>query len=788
MQFNKIKSTVITLLMGLCCIFTAYAQTFKTKCPSSASQDETIRVEYTVSTDKASHFNFPQTSDFTILAGPSTSHYSSTQIINGKRSSSSSVTYTYILQANKTGKLNIPRPTISVGSQTLQATAATINITAGNPSQSSGRKTQQTPRSKDEEDVQELRTARAITSNDLFVKCTASKTGISEQEPTLITYKLYARNGIGVEGIQPRKKPDMQGFWTQEIELPRQLPVDYERIGKDPFRVYTFMQFLVFPMQGGELTIPSVDVEVTALQRPESIDMLDAYFNGGALYAETFLRKTSEIKVNVKPLPSPKPENYCEAVGRFTAEGKLLTEEPASNDVVNYQITIRGSGNMKLIQAPKIQMPSSFETYDPKSEENYETSTEGVEGSVTFNYTFVPRQEGDYEIPETEFGYYDTESHSYKTITIPATPLHVKKGNRSREDVEREVAFRNGNIRPDRNESSGSLSIGWIAYVSVLGAIVLLVILLEWLTRSKFFSSISKKWQSGGHSRNKRIAAAEKALQAGNAELFYSEINKILDTMPECAEETAQIQARRYAPDSANTDVMQEVLNKVVSLKRLVVICALAITGLTSYASPTLTATDSTYNAGNEAFRQEDYATAALCYARTLWQDPSHDDARFNLQLTQARLEDQFTEAEEMFFITWTKEIRTTHTSSTWYIWSIALFTAMMASIVGFRHSRKIKRRLCFYSALILLILAGITGSFGVMQEYAYTHNNQAVIVSEEAPCYVSAVERSTVSATLHPGTLVEITDQRGDNWREILLPDGRKVWTKTEHLQTVRK
>lgn len=809
MQTRILRLVAVALLISISSLCDAIAQTFQTKCPKSAAQDETFRVEYTISTDKASNFHFPQSGDFTILAGPSTSHYSSTQIVNGKRSSASSITYTYILQANHTGSLSIPRPTISAGGKTLQASAATINITASN-SAGKGKQTQQTPKSKDDEDWTDLRSAKPITTGDLFVRCTASKTSISEQEPTLITYKLYARNGIGVEGIVPRKKPDMQGFWTQEIELPRNLPVEYERIGKDPFRVYTFMQYLVFPMQGGKLTIPAVEVDVTALQRPESIDMLDAYFNGGAVYAENFVRKSSAINLEVKALPAPKPENYCDAVGRFSAEGKITTKEPASNDVVNYQITVTGKGNMKLLQAPKIQMPSSFETYDPKTEENYETSTDGVEGSVTFNYTFVPREEGDFEIPTTEFGYFDTDSRTYKTITIPATPLHVKKGTRSREEVEREVAFRNGDIRPDHAESSSSLHITLPGFALVLTLIIVLALLFEWLCRSQVLGHISQKWAKGTHSRNKRLAAAEKAMQAGNASQFYSEINKLLGTMPESAEEAAEIQSRRYAPDAADKEVMKEILTRVGQLLKMCVICLLVTTSMTAAAAPEspvnqdapvdteisanqtpstdqkLSGADSTYNAGNAAFRQEDYATAVLCYARTIWQDPSHDDARFNLALTQARLEDQFAEAPEMFFTTWTRELRTTRSASTWYLWSIALFSAMVVCIVCFRHSQGLQRRLCFYTSLPLLVLAITSTTFALMQDYAYTHNAQAVIISEEAPCYVAAGERSTTAATLHFGALVEITDQRGDHWREILLPDGRKVWTKTEHLQSV--
>lgn len=783
--------------MSICATYMAMAQTFTTKAPSSAAQNEPFRVEYVINTSNAGSLHCPNSTDFTILGGPSTSTFSSTQWVNGKSTSTSSVTYTYILQATRTGKLNLPRPTVKVGGKSVQATAASINITAASAtSNTGGKQAQKSPKSKDDDDLNEIRSAQPITAEDVFVRCSATKTSVSEQEPTLVTYKLYARNGIGVQNVVPQRKPDMQGFWTQEIELPQNLSADYTTIKGVPYRIYTFMQFLVFPMQSGSLKIPAVDVDITVVQRPRSIDALDAYFNGGGIYAENIKRRSGEILLDVKPLPTPKPANYCGAVGKLKANAELLTKEPASNDVITYRITVSGQGNMKLIQAPKVSAPTSFEAYDPKMDEDTKTSEEGISGSVAFDYTFVPREEGDFEIPATEFGYFDTETRAYKTITIPAVPLHVKKGTRSREDVEREVAFRNGKTRPDHTESSTPCTISWLGYLCALALIVVLAILAEWLMHTDLWSRISQKWARGGHSRNKRFVAAEAAMQTGDAQKFYSEISKILDTMPEHAEQASEILSRRYAPDAAEREVMTEVLDKVAALKRLVVIAVLAFSGITTFAEtaatnvPTLplSEADSAYNAGNAAFRKEDYATATLSYARALWMDPSHDDARYNLAVTQARLEDQFAQPQEMFFTTWMRNLYSTRSAATWYLWSIALFALLVVCAMGFRHSQGLQRRLSFYALLLSAIGTLITGTFGAVQEYSHNHNTQAVVTSDEAPCYVSALERSSVEITLHPGTLVEVTAERGDIWREISLPDGRKVWTKSEYLQSVSK
>lgn len=789
MTHNRITSLIAVFLIALQPLV---AQTFTTQAPKSVSLDETFRVQYVLSTSDGDAFHCPQTNDFDILGGPSTSTYSSMQWVNGKRSSSSSITYTYILQAKRSGKFQLPRPTVKVDGKTLHASAATITITeAGSHSQQ-----RQAPRSADDDDTQyDLRAAKAVTQKDLFVKCIASKTSLVEQEPVVLSYKVYARAGVGLSNIVPRRKPEMKGFWTQEVQLPNNLKPSYETIGGNTYRVFTYMQYVAFPQQTGQIVLPPLQNECSVIQRDPNLDAIDAFFNGGGSLTTQLQRSSESVTFNVTPLPTPKPNGFSGGVGSFDVEGKLLSADPATHDVATYRITISGQGNMRLIQAPTISFPKSFDTYDTKTTDETRITYEGIAGKIKLDYTFVPRKEGDYEIPATQFVYFDIPSGAYRTITLPATKLHVKKGMRSEADVERELALRQGDIRPDHTTPATEPSHGWSAYLIWLIILLVLTIVADRALSMPIADKLKHTWRSSTHSRNKHLNAAEEALKTGDAAKLYTALEQAFTATDIAKEDRDTILSRRYAPDASTPENLKATME--AARKLLTLILLFLLPNLGAYAEDSIpsmepvhiSVADSIYNAGNEAFRMKEYGKAVLCYSRALWIDPDNEDARYNIALVQTRLEDQFSTPQEMFFFTWTREVRTVHSMQYWLQWSIFLFFLIVVCIVCFRHTTlAMARRVAFYVALICVAAFVVTNTFAAMQYQAYTNNQQAVIMSDEAACFDSPVAHNKASLVLHAGTLVTTTDTYGKEWTEIQLPDTRRFWVRNSSLERVRK
>jgi hypothetical protein len=91
---------------------------------------EQFRLSYTVNTDEARGFragNIPDDA-FDVLMGPSTSTQSSYQLVNGHMSSSSSITYTYILSAKKQGSFTIPAAHVTVDGKNVQSNEVRIKV------------------------------------------------------------------------------------------------------------------------------------------------------------------------------------------------------------------------------------------------------------------------------------------------------------------------------------------------------------------------------------------------------------------------------------------------------------------------------------------------------------------------------------------------------------------------------------------------------------------------------------------------------------------------------------
>lgn len=392
--------------------------------PDVVVSGDQFRLTFTVNTQKVKDFRAPSiTKGFDVLMGPSRSQQSSTQIINGKVSSSSSITYTYILMAGDAGTYTIPAASIEANGEKIFSNAVTIKVLPPDQSASGSKGSQ-----KSGAQAGNQAASGRITSNDLFITATASKTTVHEQEAILLTYKVYTlvnlRQLFG-------KMPDLKGFHTQEIELPQQKTFSLE--GRN-YNTTVWSQYVLFPQQTGKLEIPSITFEGVVAIQTVSDDPFDAFFNGGGYQEVKKKIVTPKLTINVQPLPA-KPANFSGGVGEFTLASSINAKDVKTNDAVTIKLTISGSGNMKLISTPEVKFPEDFEVYDPKVTNNFEASRAGLSGTQTIEYLAIPRHAGNFTIPPVEFTYFDLKSNSYKTLKTEAYNINVAKGQGNADQV-----------------------------------------------------------------------------------------------------------------------------------------------------------------------------------------------------------------------------------------------------------------------------------------------------------------------------------------------------------------
>ena len=415
------RYTTLTLLFMM--VLGVMAQTLTGRAPSQVAVGEQFRLSYTINTQDVRGFragNIPE--ELEVLMGPSTSTQSSFQMVNGHTSSTSSVTYTYIVVATKNGTFTIPPAHCTVDGKTV--TSNEIRIKVSGQAQQGGR--QQGGRQSGG-GAGELRPAGStISSGDLFIKVSASKQHVREQEPILLTYKVYTL--VGLTQLSG-KMPDLKSFYTREVPLPQEKSFKIETLNGRQYRTVTWQQYVMFPQATGKLEIPSITYDGIVAMQNRNIDPFEAFFNGGSGYIEVKKQiKAPSITIQVDPLPQ-RPTNFSGGVGSFDISASIDKTEVKANEAVNLRVVVSGVGNMKLLKQPVVQMPKDFDSYDAKVTDKTKLTVNGLEGSIVYDFLAVPRHQGSYEIPAIEYTYFDTKSNSYKTVRTEPFTLKVAKGD-----------------------------------------------------------------------------------------------------------------------------------------------------------------------------------------------------------------------------------------------------------------------------------------------------------------------------------------------------------------------
>ena len=388
---------------------------FTTNAPDVVVNGEQFRIAFTINSSNAKDFRAPSISDFDVLMGPSRSQQMSTQIINGNVSSTSSITYTYVVVATKEGSFTVPGATVKVDGKEYKSNSVTIKVLP--PDQQNGIGGQQ---------KRDASVSQNISNSDLFMTATVNKSKVHEQEAILLTYKIYTvLNLTELQG----KMPDLKGFHTQEVPLPRNKTYSLEHYKGRNYRTIVWSQYVLFPQQTGKLEIPSITFTGVVEQMNRNVDPFDAFFNGGSAYVS--VRKkivTPKVSIDVLPLPTNKPTSFMGAVGDFSLTSSINSKTIKTGDAITVKLVLSGTGNMKLISTPEVKFPSDFEVYDPKVDNKFSLNQAGLTGNKVFEYLAIPRHPGEYTIPAVEFTYFDLNTNSYKTLKTEAYDIHVEKG------------------------------------------------------------------------------------------------------------------------------------------------------------------------------------------------------------------------------------------------------------------------------------------------------------------------------------------------------------------------
>ncbi|MCC8174088.1 MAG: BatD family protein [Odoribacter sp.] len=516
--------------------FIAKAQdvTFTVSAPTVVEKGERFKLTYTTNKEGTS-LRLPALTGFEVLMGPQTSTMTSISNVNGRMTQSASYTYTYLIEGAEEGVFQIPPATIVIDGKEHKSNTINIEVVKGSPSSATGN----TP-------AQSSSSRSSLNEENLFVRIEVSKRSLYMGESLVATIKIYVRDVALSRFGQNTSFPSFDGFLAEEIATPTNVDLSRrETYNGKVYNVGIIRKMLLFPQHTGEITIDPFELEciVRETSSTGSRSIFDDFFNN---YSERSVRRrSSPVKITVKDLPAGKPVGYGGTVGRISMNTTISADTINANDAITYKVNFNGVGNLKLMEAPVINFPHDFETYEPKVTQDIRMGENGMSGNVTFEYLLIPRYSGDYTIPAVQYSYFDTQTNTYKTLQGEEYKINVQRGNErsqeagnaavqsfKKEDVRllgEDIRFiKTGDLRLHAQGVNffGKLSY-WLWFIIPFVVFVAGVI----VNRRRIQANadiVRVKNRTANKMAIKRMKVAAQAMRNQNTDLFYDEVLKAL--------------------------------------------------------------------------------------------------------------------------------------------------------------------------------------------------------------------------------------------------------------------
>ena len=422
MRYLKGVFVVLLLLLGSA----VFAQnTFVVDAPRVVGQDEVFRVVFTAD-GEIEDFQTPQFTGLEVLAGPSQSKMMSSQYINGKSSKKVEISYTYIVRPVAEGVAKISAASATIGGKVYTTKELQVEVVKG--AASNGGSQQQQGQITGDAQQTKQKSSSEVSSKDVFLQLSFSKNKVVKGEPIIATLKLYTK--VGIAGFEDIKFPVFDGFWSQEIETPQNINFVRENVDNQIYSAAVLRKYVLLPQQTGDLEIKPAEMicQVQVMTSPRGRSIFDDFFDQGYQIVKKRVN-SGNAKIKVSPLPAGAPATFGQGVGNFSLKVELSRDSVKAHEAGSVIVTVQGTGNLNLIEAPKVQLPADFELYDVKTSNSYLYGANGISGSKSFEYPFIPRSEGVFEIPPVEYSYYDIKQGKYVTLKSEPVEVKVAKGD-----------------------------------------------------------------------------------------------------------------------------------------------------------------------------------------------------------------------------------------------------------------------------------------------------------------------------------------------------------------------
>jgi len=365
--------------------------------------NERLRVDFEMNQD-GDNFEPPSFQGFKVVGGPNQSI--SNSWINGVRSYSK--TYSYYLSPTAQGTFTIKQASIEIEGDIYKTTPIKVLVTKAVTKPKNGNN------------------ADYIASENVHLVAEVSNSSPYLNEAITVVYKLYVSNNVSItRSWREIDSPKYADFWSQNIDNNGKSQIYEGTYQGKPYRYVILRKAILYPQKTGELEIEPLTLDVPIDVQGNTRDI----FGRRRMTRVNRTISAGKRVINVKPLPlKGKPDDFNGAVGSFSFNVKTNKTVLNANEAIELKIKVEGTGNLKLFDLPKLNLPSSLEVYEPVRDNKVAVNIKGMNGFINDTYTVIPQYKGTYPIRPITFSYFDLKSKTYKTLSSEEIVINVENG------------------------------------------------------------------------------------------------------------------------------------------------------------------------------------------------------------------------------------------------------------------------------------------------------------------------------------------------------------------------
>ncbi|HAK00426.1 MAG TPA: hypothetical protein DCM62_10410 [Bacteroidales bacterium] len=383
---------------------------FTIQIPAQVSLGERFSVVFS-SNKRAADFQAPSFDGFRIVSGPAQSSSTSVQIVNGQVSQTETYSFTYILESIREGTFRIERASVVIDGRRYSTNPATIMVTPRTQTPTPGVATPS--RVQPNEEVQ-------ISSDDIFVRATASKSNPFVGEQITVTYRLYTRLQVSQYGFD--EAPGFQGFWAENITPEGQPQTSHEVVNGSRYTVAVIKQVALIPQKAGSLRVEPLYMNtVVRVQQARSRgSILDSFF-GGSFFDNMLSVEhpiiSNPLNIQVRALPRQNvPDGFNGAVGQMNFNATLSDDSVGVDSPITLTMIVEGSGNLQMVNVPELNFPAEIESFEAQAIDDFTTNITGTRGSRQFELLLIPRASGNFALGPIQFIFFNPATGRYQVI------------------------------------------------------------------------------------------------------------------------------------------------------------------------------------------------------------------------------------------------------------------------------------------------------------------------------------------------------------------------------------